>query len=178
MGSSSSVTIYICLNLVMFLLMLQIPQKIPKYKAELIEKYKGISYITPSTDLFVKCKPRSKLNHYDVELTKAEIALLKWFEKRGEQVVLIAEDKVNAKNDFIWRGKSWELKTVVKNSKYSIRNAIWRATSQKKRNIILDLTYLSVDFDECLVAISDTLEKTLGINSLIVIRRNIVVRIK
>ncbi len=153
-------------------------EKISKYDKQRIKDYSKVSYIVPSKNLFVKERANSKLNPYNLELTRAEISLFLRLEEIGERIVLIRENKSTATNDFIWRGKAWELKTVVKDSNNSIRNAIWRATSQKKRNIVLDLTYLRRDFGDCLLNILDLVSTISGIDNLVAIRRDKIVRVK
>lgn len=162
---------------------ISIPDGISNYSSELDIYYEKIRPLLLPKDLFMLYKPNSKDNPYSVELTKAEIDFVKRFYSIGESLRFIPSERGRKpQNDFIWKGKEWELKTLVGKSGFTIANAIWRATDRGKSNIILDTTFNSK------LNLQQIIQYVLGhlrcrrnnrkVHNLIVVRREKFVRIK
>lgn len=151
-----------------------IPDGFSNYSPKKESYYEKLKSLSVNVNLFKKYKPNSRYNPYGVELTKAEIDFIKRLEAIGESIELISPKRSRKScNDFVWRGKEWELKTFVGKSGFTLANAIWRATDQHKQNIMLDTTFNShMTFNKIILYVLGHLKKNGNrkIKNLIVVR--------
>lgn len=151
------------------------------YNPRLKKEYKKIKTLKIPKDLLRKHKPLTKGNPYPVELTKAEINLIKRLVSIEPIQEFIRERKGFPTYDFCWKGCQWEVKTIIGNNPLSVKYIIWRATDQNKRNIILDTSFTSMslsDIEEQVIKHLSIRKNMKRIGKLLLVRGKTVIRMK
>lgn len=151
------------------------------YHRSLEKEYSKIKPLEVSDNLLFRYKAQTKLNPYPVDLTLAEISLILRLETIKPIEKFIRPRNDSSTNDFYWLGESWEAKTLIGKNLDSVKYAIWRATDQKKRNIILDASFTQLLFSEVQHQIIKHLsikKNANKIDRLLLVRGKVVIKMK